>query len=70
MPHRVPDREALQDEQHGLQNLFGQEPMEPDAKRELGELDQSESEDEHVQARKDRVFPRKGSNCCPSCRGA
>lgn len=70
MPHRVPDGEALQDKQHGLEDLFGQEPMEPDAQREFGELEERESEDEHVQAREDRVFPRDRPNSPPSRRGA
>ena len=70
MPHGVPDREALQDEQHGLKDLFGQKEVKPDAQRELGEFDERESENEHVQARDDRVFARDRPNSSPSRRWA
>ena len=69
MPHGVPDGEALQDEQHGLKDLFGQKEVKPDAQRELGEFDERESENEHVQARDDRVFTRDRPNSPPSRRG-
>lgn len=61
MPHGVPDREALQDEQHGLDNLFGQEPVEPEAEQQLGELENGESEDERVEHRHERVFSRRSA---------